>query len=179
MLIDLRRHVDRGALRWVTPRIEPPKSISTATAVTAQIIRRRSPAIFMAAPPLTTYRRSAGAVCHRKLPTSTAKPPMSGRSRMPRKFMRVLAPKRVLTPSVAGYEVNTLHTANGRSAFRDLWFWPRRSWESRLDSGVYFCVTVSPVWVKNPLKPPCSRTEIFRAIRDGFEPQVWRSELRH
>ncbi len=73
---------------------------------------RRSPAIFMAAPPLTVSTK-----CWRRLsPSYSRKHPETaddGRSPDAEEFMRVLTfPKRVLTPSVAGVRWQ-LHTANG------------------------------------------------------------------
>lgn len=75
MLIDLKGMLTRG-FKMGNAEIEPPKSISTATAVTAQIIARL-PAIFMAAPPLTVSTK----FWHRSsLPatTSTVKQRKSG-----------------------------------------------------------------------------------------------------
>ena len=77
MLIDLKGMLTQG-FKMGNAEIEPPKSISTATAVTAQIIAQV--AIFMAAPPSTVLMK-----CWRRLlpPASinTVRPPKSGRSR--------------------------------------------------------------------------------------------------
>lgn len=96
MLIDLKGMLTR-ALRWVTLRSNR-RNLSLPPLPLPRRLSRRSPAIFMAAPPLTVSTK-----CWRRLSpkatTSTAKPPMSGRSRMP-KGMRVLAPKKsATTPS--------------------------------------------------------------------------------
>lgn len=96
MLIDLKGMLTQG-FKMGNAEIEPPKSISTATAVTAQIIAQVASHIYGG----TTLTVSTK--CWRRLSpkaiTSTAKPPMSGRSRMP-KDMRVLAPKKsATTPS--------------------------------------------------------------------------------
>ncbi|ESP75141.1 anaerobic ribonucleoside triphosphate reductase [Salmonella enterica subsp. enterica serovar Saintpaul str. S-70] len=96
MLIDLKGMLTQ-ALRWVTPRSNR-QNLSLPPLPLPRRLSLRSPAIFMAAPPLTGLMKC----WHRLSPkaiTSTAKPPMSGRSRMP-KDMRVLAPKKsATTPS--------------------------------------------------------------------------------
>lgn len=92
MLIDLKGMLTRG-FKMGNAEIEPPKSISTATAVTAQIIARVASHIYGG----TTINRIDEVLAPFVSESfkSIAKSPKSGRSRMP-KAMPAPVPKRVL-----------------------------------------------------------------------------------
>ena len=114
MLIDLKGMLTQG-FKMGNAEIERPKSISTATAVTAQIIAQVASHIYGG----TTINRIdevlAPFVTERAL-ISIAKPLKSGRSQMP--VMRIPVPRKsATTHSSPSYEVNTLHTANGQTPF--------------------------------------------------------------
>lgn len=92
MLIDLKGMLTQG-FKMGNAEIEPPKSISTATAVTAQIIARVASHIYGG----TTINRIDEVLAPFVSESfkSIAKSPKSGRSRMP-KAMPAPVPKRVL-----------------------------------------------------------------------------------
>ncbi|XNM48288.1 anaerobic ribonucleoside-triphosphate reductase [Escherichia coli] len=129
MLIDLKGMLTQG-FKMGNAEIEPPKSISTATAVTAQIIAQVASHI-MAAPPLTVSMK-----CWRRLlppaTTNIARPQKSGTSRTPKaRNSRTIKECYDAFQSLE-YEVNTLHTANGQTPFVTFGFGLGTSWESRL-----------------------------------------------
>ena len=129
MLIDLKGMLTNG-FKMGNAEIEPPKSISTATAVTAQIIARVASHIYGGTtinrideiPRRSSTRASANTCRWRK----------SGRSRTP-KAMPWRAPRECYDAFQSlEYEVNTLHTANGQTPFVTFGFGLGTSWESRL-----------------------------------------------
>ena len=129
MLIDLKGMLTRG-FKMGNAEIEPPKSISTATAVTAQIIAR-SPAIFTAAPPSTASMK-----CWRRSSAKASKASQN-RRRVADPGCRRLCPRPYRKECYDAfqsleYEVNTLHTANGQTPFVTFGFGLGTSWESRL-----------------------------------------------
>ena len=129
MLIDLKGMLTNG-FKMGNAEIEPPKSISTATAVTAQIIARVASHIYGG----TTINRIDE--IRRRSSTSF------------RKHLQVAEEWQI--PDAKGYamartekecydafqsleyEVNTLHTANGQTPFVTFGFGLGTSWESRL-----------------------------------------------
>ncbi len=117
MLIDLKGMLTQG-FKMGNAEIEPPKSISTATAVTAQIIAQVASHITG-----TTINRidevlapfvSESFKKHRKIAEEW-------QTRMPKAMPRPYR-KRVLRrlPVALGMRVNTLHTANGQTPFVNL-----------------------------------------------------------
>jgi ribonucleoside-triphosphate reductase len=129
MLIDLKGMLTHG-FKMGNAEIEPPKSISTATAVTAQIIAQVASHIYggtinrideVLAPFVT-----ASFAKHRKVADEWQIPDADGyaHSRTEKECYDAF--------QSLEYEVNTLHTANGQTPFVTFGFGLGTSWESRL-----------------------------------------------
>ena len=130
MLIDLKGMLTQG-FKMGNAEIEPPKSISTATAVTAQIIAQVASHIYGG----TTINRIDEVLApfvtesfnkHRKIAEEWHIPDAEGyaRSRTEKECYDAF--------QSLEYEVNTLHTANGQTPFVTFGFGLGTSWESRL-----------------------------------------------
>jgi len=130
MLIDLKGMLTHG-FKMGNAEIEPPKSISTATAVTAQIIAQVASHIYGG----TTINRidevlapfvTASFNKHRQTAEEWQIPDADGyaRSRTEKECYDAF--------QSLEYEVNTLHTANGQTPFVTFGFGLGTSWESRL-----------------------------------------------
>ncbi|MGM3311051.1 anaerobic ribonucleoside-triphosphate reductase [Enterobacter hormaechei subsp. steigerwaltii] len=130
MLIDLKGMLTHG-FKMGNAEIEPPKSISTATAVTAQIIAQVASHIYGG----TTINRIDEVLApfvaesfnkHRKTAEEWQIPDADGyaRSRTEKECYDAF--------QSLEYEVNTLHTANGQTPFVTFGFGLGTSWESRL-----------------------------------------------
>ncbi|SQC39741.1 anaerobic ribonucleoside triphosphate reductase [Klebsiella pneumoniae] len=130
MLIDLKGMLTQG-FKMGNAEIEPPKSISTATAVTAQIIAQVASHIYGG----TTINRidevlapfvSESFKKHRKIAEEWQIPDAEG-------YARARTEKECYDAFQSlEYEVNTLHTANGQTPFVTFGFGLGTSWESRL-----------------------------------------------
>jgi len=130
MLVDIEGMLSQG-FKMGNAEIEPPRSISTATAVTAQIIAQVASHIYGG----TTINRideslapyvSASYEKH----LATAK---KWRVDTPVAFAKELTEKECHDAFQSlEYEVNTLHTSNGQTPFVTLGFGLGESWESRL-----------------------------------------------
>lgn len=110
------------ALKWGNAEIEPPKSISTATAVTAQIIALCLLLIFMAAPPLTVSMKC----WHRLSPPATtniARPQKSGASRTQKATPILTIKEQEDAFQSLEYEVNTPAYRQRSNAVCNFWFW--------------------------------------------------------
>ncbi|PVZ88997.1 anaerobic ribonucleoside-triphosphate reductase [Serratia sp. S1B] len=130
MLIDLKGMLTNG-FKMGNAEIEPPKSISTATAVTAQIIAQVASHIYGG----TTINRideilapfvSESLLKHRKVAQEWQIPDVEGYA-MARTEKECYDAFQSLE-----YEVNTLHTANGQTPFVTFGFGLGTGWESRL-----------------------------------------------
>ncbi|AJF71397.1 MULTISPECIES: anaerobic ribonucleoside-triphosphate reductase [Raoultella] len=130
MLIDLKGMLTHG-FKMGNAEIEPPKSISTATAVTAQIIAQVASHIYGG----TTINRIDEVLApfvaesckkHRKIAEEWQIPNAEeyARSRTEKECYDAF--------QSLEYEVNTLHTANGQTPFVTFGFGLGTSWESRL-----------------------------------------------
>jgi anaerobic ribonucleoside-triphosphate reductase len=130
MLIDLKGMLTNG-FKMGNAEIEPPKSISTATAVTAQIIAQVASHIYGG----TTINRidevlapfvTASYDKHKKVALEWKIPDPEGyaESRTEKECYDAF--------QSLEYEVNTLHTANGQTPFVTFGFGLGTSWESRL-----------------------------------------------
>lgn len=130
MLIDLKGMLTNG-FKMGNAEIEPPKSISTATAVTAQIIAQVASHIYGG----TTINRidevlapfvEASLAKHRKLAATWQIPDAEA-------YARACTEKECYDAFQSlEYEVNTLHTANGQTPFVTFGFGLGTSWASRL-----------------------------------------------
>ena len=130
MLIDLKGMLTQG-FKMGNAEIEPPKSISTATAVTAQIIAQVASHIYGG----TTINRIDEVLApfvsesfnkHRKIAEEWQIPDAEG-------YARARTEKECYDAFQSlEYEVNTLHTANGQTPFVTFGFGLGTSWESRL-----------------------------------------------
>ncbi len=130
MLIDLKGMLTHG-FKMGNAEIEPPKSISTATAVTAQIIAQVASHIYGG----TTINRIDEVLApfvtesfkkHRKIAGEWQIPDAEG-------YARTRTEKECYDAFQSlEYEVNTLHTANGQTPFVTFGFGLGTSWESRL-----------------------------------------------
>ncbi|MCW2481104.1 anaerobic ribonucleoside-triphosphate reductase [Candidatus Symbiopectobacterium sp. NZEC135] len=130
MLIDLEGMLTKG-FKMGNAEIEPPKSISTATAVTAQIIAQVASHIYggttinrideILAPFVTASHKK-----HRETADEWHIPDADGYalSRTEKECYDAF--------QSLEYEVNTLHTANGQTPFVTFGFGLGTSWESRL-----------------------------------------------
>jgi len=130
MLIDLDGMLTKG-FKMGNAEIEPPKSIATATAVTAQIIAQVASHIYGG----TTINRIDEILAkfvtisfekHKKIAQSWDIPDV-----------KAYAQERTIKECYDAfqsleYEVNTLHTANGQTPFVTFGFGLGTSWESRL-----------------------------------------------
>jgi len=130
MLIDLQGMLTRG-FKMGNAEIEPPRSISTATAVTAQIIAQVASHIYGG----TTINRidevlapyvSRSFEKHRQVA-------LRWQIKDVEAFARETTEKECFDAFQSlEYEVNTLHTANGQTPFVTFGFGLGTSWESRL-----------------------------------------------
>ncbi|MBS0849646.1 anaerobic ribonucleoside-triphosphate reductase [Citrobacter sp. JGM124] len=130
MLIDLNGMLTHG-FKMGNAEIEPPKSISTATAVTAQIIAQVASHIYGG----TTINRIDEVLApfvnesfkkHRQVATEWQIPDADA-------YARTRTEKECFDAFQSlEYEVNTLHTANGQTPFVTFGFGLGTSWESRL-----------------------------------------------
>lgn len=130
MLIDLNGMLTHG-FKMGNAEIDTPKSISTATAVTAQIIAQVASHIYggttinrideVLAPYVTvSYEKQLKIAREWDIPE-------------PEKFARARTEKECYDAFQSlEYEVNTLHTANGQTPFVTFGFGLGTSWESRL-----------------------------------------------
>ncbi|MFE8116845.1 anaerobic ribonucleoside-triphosphate reductase [Brenneria goodwinii] len=130
MLIDLGGMLTKG-FKMGNAEIEPPKSISTATAVTAQIIAQVASHIYggttinrideILAPFVAASHKKHQAVAEEwKIPQAE-------------EYARTRTVKECYDAFQSlEYEVNTLHTANGQTPFVTFGFGLGTSWESRL-----------------------------------------------
>lgn len=130
MLIDLNGMLTRG-FKMGNAEIDTPKSISTATAVTAQIIAQVASHIYGG----TTINRIdevlapyVAVSCRKHLEIARewgiAEPEAFARARTEKECFDAF--------QSLEYEVNTLHTANGQTPFVTFGFGLGTSWESRL-----------------------------------------------
>ncbi|NKI76085.1 anaerobic ribonucleoside-triphosphate reductase [Dickeya sp. CFBP 2040] len=130
MLIDLNGMLTQG-FKMGNAEIEPPKSISTATAVTAQIIAQVASHIYggttinrideILAPFVTASHEKHSAVAREwQIPNAED----YARSRTEKECYDAF--------QSLEYEVNTLHTANGQTPFVTFGFGLGTSWQSRL-----------------------------------------------
>ena len=128
MLIDLKGMLTNG-FKMGNAEIEPPKSISTATAVTAQIIAQVASHIYGG----TTINRIDEILAPfvDELPQT---PAGGGRMADPGRQRLCHGAHRECYDAFQSleYEVNTLHTANGQTPFVTFGFGLGTSWESRL-----------------------------------------------
>ncbi|WP_034943740.1 anaerobic ribonucleoside-triphosphate reductase [Erwinia oleae] len=130
MLIDLKGMLTHG-FKMGNAEIEPPKSISTATAVTAQIIAQVASHIYGG----TTINRidevlapfvEASLVKHRAIAQEWQIPDAET-------YARTRTEKECYDAFQSlEYEVNTLHTANGQTPFVTFGFGLGTSWSARL-----------------------------------------------
>lgn len=130
MLIDIKGMLEKG-FKMGNAEIETPKSISTATAVTAQIIAQVASHIYggttinradeVLAPYVrASYEKHLKTAKEWEIPDATA-------------FAITRTEKECYDAFQSlEYEVNTLHTANGQTPFVTLGFGLGDSWESRL-----------------------------------------------
>ncbi|WP_269524267.1 anaerobic ribonucleoside-triphosphate reductase [Coraliomargarita parva] len=130
MLVDLEGMLTRG-FKMGNAEIEPPRSIATATAVTAQIIAQVASHIYggttinrideSLAPYVTaSYEKHLAIGREWGIPDTEA-------------YARKLTEKECYDAFQSlEYEVNTLHTSNGQTPFVTLGFGLGESWESRL-----------------------------------------------
>ncbi|ERM53376.1 ribonucleoside triphosphate reductase [Vibrio mimicus CAIM 1882] len=130
MLIDLKGMLTHG-FKMGNAEIDTPKSISTATAVTAQIIAQVASHIYGG----TTINR-IDEVLAPYVTASYEKHLEIAREwdiRSPEEFAKVRTEKECYDAFQSlEYEVNTLHTANGQTPFVTFGFGLGTSWESRL-----------------------------------------------
>ncbi|MEH0388573.1 anaerobic ribonucleoside-triphosphate reductase [Vibrio mimicus] len=130
MLIDLKGMLTHG-FKMGNAEIDTPKSISTATAVTAQIIAQVASHIYGG----TTINR-IDEVLAPYVTASYEKHLEIAREwdiRNPEEFAKVRTEKECYDAFQSlEYEVNTLHTANGQTPFVTFGFGLGTSWESRL-----------------------------------------------
>ena len=145
MLIDLKGMLTNG-FKMGNAEIEPPKSISTATAVTAQIIAQVASHIYGG----TTINRIDEILApfvdesfrkHLQVAEEWQIPDAKGYA-MARTEKECYDAFQSLE-----YEVNTLHTANGQTPFVTFGFGLGTSWESRLIQRSIL-KTASPGWAK-------------------------------
>ncbi|WP_068717498.1 anaerobic ribonucleoside-triphosphate reductase [Vibrio tritonius] len=130
MLIDLKGMLT-GGFKMGNAEIETPKSISTATAVTAQIIAQVASHIYGG----TTINR-IDEILAPYVAASYEKHLKVAREwdiHDPKEFAQARTEKECYDAFQSlEYEVNTLHTANGQTPFVTLGFGLGTSWESRL-----------------------------------------------
>lgn len=130
MLIDLKGMLERG-FKMGNAEIESPKSISTAAAVTAQIIAQVASHIYggnsidrideVLAPYVALSYKKHLQVAHEWSIPAAEEYAMSRTEKEVYDAMQSLE-----------YEINTLHTANGQTPFTTFGFGMGLSWESRL-----------------------------------------------
>ncbi|MCS5874338.1 hypothetical protein LN650_29105 [Klebsiella pneumoniae subsp. pneumoniae] len=130
MLIDLKGMLTQG-FKMGNAEIEPPRSISTATAVTAQIIAQVASHIYGG----TTINRIDEVLA--PFVSESFKKASQNRRRVADPGCRRLCPRPYRKECYDAfqsleYEVNTLHTANGQTPFVTFGFGLGTSWESRL-----------------------------------------------
>ncbi len=135
MLIDLKGMLTRG-FKMGNAEIEPPKSISTATAVTAQIIAQVASHIYGG----TTINRIDEVLAPfvtAAATTNIARPQKSGTSRTP-KATQTLVPSKSATDAFQSleYEVNTPAHRQRSDAVCNLWFWSGHQLGIAPDSGI-------------------------------------------
>ncbi len=130
MLIDLRGMLSKG-FRMGNAEIEPPKSIATATAVTAQIIAQVASHIYggttldrldevLAPYVMASYEKALAEAQRWQIPAAEA-------------WARAHTEKACYDAFQSlEYEVNTLHTANGQTPFVTFGFGLGTSWAARL-----------------------------------------------
>lgn len=142
MLIDLRFMLENG-FKMGNAQIATPRSIHTATAVTAQIIAQVASHIYggntinnidkILAPYVTmTYKKHI-----EKLKEESDELVREGGSATPEHLMKRFARKRTEKDTYDAfqsleYEINTLHCANGQTPFTTLGFGLGTSWEEKL-----------------------------------------------
>lgn len=130
LLIDLKGMLERG-FKMGNAEIESPKSISTAAAVTAQVIAQVASHIYggnsidrideVLAPYVTlSYHKHLQVASEWSIP-------------QPEEYAMSRTEKEVYDAMQSlEYEINTLHTANGQNPFTTFGFGMGTSWESRL-----------------------------------------------
>jgi ribonucleoside-triphosphate reductase len=130
MLVDMEEMLTRG-FKMGNAEIEPPRSIATATAVTAQIIAQVASHIYGG----TTINRIDEVlapyvtISHEKH-LATAK---QWQVADPEAYAKALTEKECHDAFQSlEYEVNTLHTSNGQTPFVTLGFGLGENWEARL-----------------------------------------------
>jgi ribonucleoside-triphosphate reductase len=130
MLVDMEEMLTRG-FKMGNAEIEPPRSIATATAVTAQIIAQVASHIYGG----TTINRIDEVlapyvtISHEKH-LATAK---QWQVTDPEAYAKALTEKECHDAFQSlEYEVNTLHTSNGQTPFVTLGFGLGENWEARL-----------------------------------------------
>lgn len=130
MLVDLKGMLTQG-FKMGNAEIEPPKSISTATAVTAQIIAQVASHIYGG----TTINRIDEVLApyvqlsyEKHLKTAA-----QWQIQQPQQYAQALIEKECFDAFQSlEYEVNTLHTANGQTPFVTFGFGLGTSWQERL-----------------------------------------------
>ncbi len=130
MLIDIGGMLERG-FKMGNAEIESPKSISTATAVTAQIIAQVASHIYGG----TTINRCDEVLAPYVTKSYMKYQKMAEEWNIPdgEKFARARTEKECYDAFQSlEYEINTLHTSNGQTPFVTLGFGLGTSWESRL-----------------------------------------------
>ncbi len=130
MLIDVGGMLERG-FKMGNAEIESPKSISTATAVTAQIIAQVASHIYGG----TTINRCDEVLAPYVTKSFMKYQKMAEEWNIPdaEKFARSRTEKECYDAFQSlEYEINTLHTSNGQTPFVTLGFGLGTSWESRL-----------------------------------------------
>lgn len=166
MLIDLQGMLNRG-FKMGNAEIEPPKSIATATAVTAQIIAQVASHIYGG----TTINRidevlapfvSASFARHRQIASEWQIPDAEG-------YARNRTEKECFDAFQSlEYEVNTLHTANGQTPFVTLGFGLGDSWQSRL---IQQCILRNRLVGLGKNHKTAVFPKLVFAIRDGLNHQ--------
>lgn len=162
MLIDLRGMLTRG-FKMGNAEIEPPKSISTATAVTAQIIAQVASHIYGG----TTINQidevlepfvSASFAKHQKIASQWQIADAEGyaRSRTEQECYDAF--------QSLEYEVNTLHTANGQTPFVTFGFGLGTSWQARL---IQQCILRNRIAGLGKNHKTAVFPKLVFAIRDG------------
>ncbi|WPJ94209.1 anaerobic ribonucleoside-triphosphate reductase [Coraliomargarita algicola] len=130
MLVDMEEMLTRG-FKMGNAEIEPPRSIATATAVTAQIIAQVASHIYGG----TTINR-IDEVLAPYVTISYGKHLETARQWKvadPEAYAQALTEKECYDAFQSlEYEVNTLHTSNGQTPFVTLGFGLGESWEARL-----------------------------------------------
>lgn len=130
MLVDIKGMLTNG-FKMGNAEIEPPKSITTATAVTAQIIAQVASHIYGG----TTLDRLDEVLApfvdlsHKKHLKNAEKWQVSDKEA----YAQALTEKECFDAFQSlEYEVNTLHTANGQTPFVTFGFGLGKSWQARL-----------------------------------------------